>query len=278
MSNPSAILGDFFQREHIECFAALPMESTPADPGRLSRLSLGFAPVTAILFLIPYYTGAGENLSAYAVSRDYHRFAAELEGRLTETVTAELPAYRFRLLADKSPLDERLAAAISGLGVIGDNGLLISPRYGSYVFLGSILTDLPSHLLDFTVSPTEVGECLHCGRCRACCPTGVLTDYSAPCLSALTQKKGTLTDEEAAIIRRGGSVWGCDVCQASCPMNLRALTDGEGYTPIPFFHEDRVTRLTTPLLLAMTEEEFSARAFSWRGIAPLLRNLELFGI
>jgi epoxyqueuosine reductase QueG len=90
----------------------------------------------------------------------------------------------------------------------------------------------------------------------------------------VTQKKGTLSDEEAAYLQKYGSAWGCDLCQLSCPLNKKVLASGVE-TPIDFFRKDRISTLTAERLMAMSDEEFKSRSFSWRGKAPLLRNLEI---
>jgi DNA-binding NarL/FixJ family response regulator/NAD-dependent dihydropyrimidine dehydrogenase PreA subunit len=126
--------------------------------------------------------------------------------------------------------------------------LILTPRYGTYVFLGEIVTD--------AIIPCEIGEIKTCEGCMACkraCPANIV---KSDCLSALTQKKGTLTLEEQEKILRLGSVWGCDVCQAVCPHNKRALREGTIYTPIPFFAEQTIPHLTSEALNAMTEAEF----------------------
>ena len=117
-----------------------------------------------------------------------------------------------------------------------------------------------------------VRSCEGCGACMAACPAKEL----GTCLSALTQKKGILTDEECRSILRYGSVWGCDICQEVCPHTKRAIDKGTIYSPIPFFSEDAITRLTSEQLAAMDEQRFSERAYAWRGRNTIERNLRLF--
>ena len=116
------------------------------------------------------------------------------------------------------------------------------------------------------------------GACLRACPTGVLRGEETPCLSELTQRKGTLSERESALIRKNGSVWGCDICQKACPYNAARVSDGRALTPIRYFREDRLTHLTTAVLAGMDEETFRQRAFSFRGRDPLMRNLALLDL
>lgn len=238
------------------------------EPRRLARLS--FVPQSAILFAIPYLVRNNSlsekpNLSLYARAKDYHLFFKRFSADLLTGLAALFPGASFKAFADASPIDEREAAVKAGLGVIGKHSLLITEKYASFVFLGEILTDLPYERVG-TRQSFALRFCEGCGKCLAACPRG-----SGECLSALTQKKGELAEEEADRIRAGGLIWGCDRCQLACP---HAATAEE--TPIAFFRENLISHLDEETLCSMGEEEFSERAFSWRGKGPLLRNLALF--
>ena len=265
-------LFSFMEKEYIDTFAALPIEECVLDENKAKRVKLTFLPQSAFVFLIPYFVNFGENLSAYATGEDYHLFAESFGERLCAHLSSLYPDEQFRFFCDKSPIDERRAAAKAGLGVFGDNGLLISHAYGSFVFIGEVLSTLPAAAFGCaSVKPIE--GCLHCGACKKACPTACLTDWSHPCLSALTQKKGELTPKESEIIAQNGTAWGCDKCQIVCPMNRK---NGEiPKTPIPFFHKSRVECITETFLENISDEDFSRRAFSWRGKKPLQRNLAL---
>ena len=178
------------------------------------------------------------------------------------------PGEKFAVTSDHSPIDERQAALSLGLGVKGDNHLLITEKYGSYIFLAEVLSTLPveEYYTDGkTPSLTEEKECLHCGACQRACPS---PEY---CLSAITQKKGDLTEEEIQKMLKSGILWGCDVCQTVCPMNKNVSV-----TPIAFFKEDTVYELTFGAVESMPEEQFKERAFSFRGRKTILRNLKLY--
>ena len=151
----------------------------------------------------------------------------------------------------------------------GDNGLFISPDLGSYLFIGGIYTDMPAEYFGEFSPITDKRECIHCGACRRACP-GDMTDKTGGCLSAITQKKGTLTAEEEALIKKSGSVWGCDVCQSVCPYN-KTLPD----TKIAFFRESRTPHLTVDILDKMSDGEFALRAYSWRKRGTVTRNARL---
>ncbi len=238
---------------------------------------------TAILFAIPYLMSADvkdpdRNLSLYAVPRDYHGYMKELENTLLPFLKTCFPAFRFALFSDHSPILEVDAAVRAGLGVMGMNGLLLTPAYGSFVFIGEVITDAGYEAV--TGEPIcsfsrNTPVCEACGACVAACPGGCCDGDRASCLSAVTQKKGDLTDDEIAAVRKGGLVWGCDACQLACPHN-RAVIDSGIDTPIPYFRERRMIRVDTELLSSMDDATFLARAYAWRGRAVMIRNCSLF--
>jgi len=222
----------------------------------------------------PYFAGtAPGNLSLYCRGEDYHRVLLRRLSTVCDYLKKKYPSNTFIPGTDNSPLPEKVLACMAGVGRLGKHGLLIVPPHGSYVFLGTILTDLV--LEDHPYGSTEPS--CDCETCVRACPTGALTADgfdASRCLAHLTQKKGDLTPEEEALLKKSPMIWGCDICQKVCPLNR-----GAAITPLPEFRENLICSLSARDLEGMTQKEFQDaygdRAFAWRGIGPLKRNLEL---
>lgn len=238
-------------------------------------------PAGIIIGAYPYRDGTKMgNLSYYCRGEDYHTAVIRRLETVCERLRQEYPDNVFVPLADKSPLPEVELARRAGVGIIGLNGLISVARYGTYVFLGTILTDL---FLPGGASPAKnCGACRHCMRC---CPSGALRltggartyDFTL-CLSGVSQKKGELTDQEATMLWSTGLIFGCDVCQNCCPMNQNVepspLDDLAGRGEVPY-----LASLTQEDIEGLTEKTFREKygryAFSWRGLSPIRRNLTL---
>ena len=136
----------------------------------------------------------------------------------------------YRVLVDANQHVDREAAARSGVGFYGKNTLLITRRHGSWVVLGTLITDVE-------LEPTPpLG--LDCGECRLCidaCPTGALDEPgtldSTRCLSYWTQAQAPPPAEYRAGL--GAQVYGCDICQDVCPWNrgIEKRREGEELPP-----------------------------------------------
>ena len=210
-------------------------------------------------------TGEARNVSCYATARDYHLYFKELFDRVLPILREQFPDNRFVGFSDHSPINEIDAALRAGLGIRGENGLLLTEAFSSYVFLGEIITDA---ILPTMVHP--IRECEKCGACRRACP--VELDKSR-CLSALTQKKGNLTPEEEALLDAHPLVWGCDICQDACPHTAAARRRGTLNQVPPFFRTALLPYLNEEALLQMNDETFRERAYAWRGREVISRNL-----
>ncbi len=220
---------------------------------------------TVITVLFPYYLGEEAyeslNVSRYAAVSDYHVVAGKYLGLICEELKKEYPDNQFVYFADNSPVPEVFAAVKSGLGMKGRNGLFINEKYGSWVFIGEILTDL-----FIPCEGQEIKLCDNCGKCLDACPTGVLKEERFNpdrCLSHITQKKGEIPEEYKNMMKRLNCAWGCDECQKACPYNINAEK-----TTIREFIES-----FNPVVTSETSVE--GRAFEWRGEKVIRRNIEV---
>jgi epoxyqueuosine reductase len=165
--------------------------------------------------------GSGQGVfSLYVHGRDYHHVLREmlrvLEARLKEL----FPHARTAICVDTQPISERDFAIRSGVAWLGKNTCVISPDYGSWIFLGELMTDLALK----SDSPLET-LCGSCTRCVDACPTGALAEEyvldSTKCISYLTiEKRGEIPAEFHGPI--GNHIFGCDICQDVCPFNVVA--------------------------------------------------------
>lgn len=203
-----------------------------------------------VIVAFPYLTDIPVKvpIALYARGKDYHEVVRE---RLAE-VAAQLPG-ETRICVDTAPLRERYWAARAGLGRIGRNNQLFVPGYGSYCFIGTVLTtaELPEFRPFEFDSDDPCGECM---RCVEACPAqcihadGTVIDASR-CISYLTiEYRGPLP---AGL--RLKSIYGCDVCQRVCPLNRGvALSRIEDFRP-----SEALRELTVADVRELTPERFS---------------------
>ena len=247
-----------------------PCPFTAADVEERLRGTTEFTPKSAIVCLFPYYIehSGPSNLSRYTWSTDYHLVINEYLDKLIEKLQKMNTSAQFSIHCDTSPLADRYMAYLAGLGFYGKNNCFISPKWGSYVMIGTILTTL-----EFEPNTPLGQSCMGCNRCITACLGQCLGHdefkYDT-CKSYLTQKKGDLTNEEETIIGKTPLVFGCDVCQEVCPHNQSIPA-----TPIPEFqHVEPYIDINE--IETLTNKEFKAkyghRAFSWRGKKILIRN------
>lgn len=226
----------------------------------------------AAVMLFPYYSGKDEkgNISVYTYSKDYHIIVKKYVHKVADFIKNK-GGYKAEYYVDVSPYNDVELGFNAGLGVIGKNKLLINDKYGSFCFIGYVVTDMPLEISE----PLEK-VCLNCGKCVKNCPSGALLkgDFSI-CLSEITQKKGELSPAEKELVRRNGSAFGCDICQMVCPMNKFTIT------PITEFKDELITHIRKSDFENLSNKEFKEkykeRAFSWRGKNVLIRNLEILG-
>lgn len=202
------------------------------------------------------------NISRYAAVKDYHKVALSRLGDAAKKLKMIYPEEEFVAFCDNSPIPEVRVALEAGLGVRGENNLLINPKYGSWVFIGEIVTGLKIQ------SEKHLGlkRCIGCALCLEACPTKILGKNvfaKEACLSQISQRKGELKAEEEDLIRRTACAWGCDICQLVCPMNEEKEID-----PLSEFREGFKASYSLG-------DDITDRAFAWRGLPVIERNVKL---
>ncbi len=224
---------------------------------------------TCILLLFPYkteYTVKDRySVSAYARTYDYHKRCSEFFEEVIPILNKKT-GFEFKGFADHSPISEKLAAAQCGLGVIGKNSLLINKKYGSYVFIATLLTNYIAHCEKHTVT-----ACIGCNKCVDACPSGALganTSDFEKCLSFISQKKQK-NPEELKILRDTKTVWGCDICQTVCPLNQGVSSSNDSY-----FSKGVLDNISGELIDSMPDQTFLRYPFSWRKRQVISDNIK----
>ena len=225
---------------------------------------------TVIVCLFSYNTGIHNKISSYAHGKDYHRVLTDILEKISKPLTEN--GYKIKAFTDNSLLPERYLAYLAGLGFFGKNNMLINKKLGSKFFIGCILTDCEIE----EDNPIENVLCIGCDKCINSCPGGALGDGFSfdenKCASFVSQKKGELSEEEKALIKKSGFIWGCDICSDVCPYNEKIEI-----TKIPEFSQNLID--VVEIDSDMTNKEFMKkygdRAFSWRGKNVLLRNINI---
>ncbi|RUL46513.1 tRNA epoxyqueuosine(34) reductase QueG [Lysinibacillus antri] len=200
---------------------------------------------------------------------DYHVAVRERLQLIEEWLKERVPNVQIKSMVDTGELVDRAVAERAGIGWSGKNCSIITPEFGSYVYLGEMITNIP-----FAPDTPIENECGDCRLCLDVCPTGALVEAgqlnSGKCVAFLTQTKDFLPDEFRAKI--GNRIYGCDTCQTVCPKNKGKLNwIHEEFKPDP--------ELAKPLLqplLNMSNKEFKGKfgymSGSWRGKKPIQRN------
>jgi epoxyqueuosine reductase len=200
---------------------------------------------------------------------DYHTVIRDRLKKLEEFILDKVPGVRLKSMVDTGELSDRAVAERAGIGWSGKNCSIITPEFGSYVYLGEMITSIP-----FEPDTPMEDQCGSCTACLDACPTGALVQggqiNAQRCIGFLTQTKDFVPDEFREKI--GNRVYGCDSCQTACPKNK-----GKDYHFHPEIEPD--SELIKPLLkpmLKMSNREFKERfgslAGSWRGKKPIQRN------
>ncbi len=229
---------------------------------------------TIISIAFPYFHEGEYNdngFSIYTKRTDYHKVVKSYLAKVCDFI--ERLGGRAESFVDSNALPERYIAYLAGIGFIGKNNMLITKKYGSYVFLGEIITDLEIQLEDKR-SFKEIADYLECGECERCykeCPTNSINKNKINpniCLSYLTQKKD-LSDQEISLLK--GNVFGCDYCQLKCPYNEGVETNILDEFKTLSFMNDEIDVFAT-MDNKFFKEYLSGTSCGWRGKNVIKRN------
>lgn len=228
---------------------------------------------TIISIAFPYLYTLESNsevyFSKYTLGKDYHLVVSDYLKKICNFInTLGGKAIYF---VDSNALPERYIAYLCGIGFIGKNNMIITEKYGSYVFLGEIITDLNIEK-DMPIEQK-------CGDCTIClkeCPTKAINkNGSCPniCLSYITQKKHI---EDNFFEKLGGRLFGCDSCQNMCPYNKDVqLSSLEEFKPYEYMKNISLEELIN-INNKIFKEKYSLTSCGWRGKNILQRNALIY--
>ncbi|MDJ1182776.1 tRNA epoxyqueuosine(34) reductase QueG [Roseofilum casamattae] len=205
-------------------------------------------------------------ISRYAWGRDYHRVIEKKLKALAQWLREWDEDVQVKAYVDTGPVQDKLCAQTAGLGWIGKHGNLITRKYGSWVFLAELLTNL-----SLTADRPHTPHCGTCTRCIDACPTDAIAQPfvvdANRCIAYHTIENRSPELPETIRDRLHGWVAGCDICQDVCPWNQRFAqpTTVEEFHPYPDNLAPQLTELAN-----LDEEEWNRRfpASALRRIKP----------
>ncbi|ACK66884.1 iron-sulfur cluster binding protein [Rippkaea orientalis PCC 8801] len=191
----------------------------------------------ALNYYTPHQHPQGQEygkISRYGWGRDYHKVMGKKLKALSQWLESQDNSIKTRYYVDTGPIQDKVWAQRSGIGWIAKNSNVITREYGSWVFLGEVLTNL-------SLIPDKP-HTQHCGTCKSCldaCPTRAIPQPfvvdANRCIAyhTIENKADTLPEPIAAKLE--GWVAGCDICQEVCPWNQRFAqeTDVADFQPYP---------------------------------------------
>lgn len=208
-------------------------------------------------------------MSRSSWGEDYHRVLRDRLAKLEAWLRERVPELRAESMVDTGELVDRAVAERAGIGWSAKNCSIITPEWGSWIYLGEMITNLP-----LPPDKPMTDQCGPCSLCIDACPTDALVGPgqldATKCISFITQTKGFV--KEPIMRKIGNRIYGCDTCQTVCPVNK-----GKNWTHQPELQPD--PELVMPLLeplLSMSNKEFGERysrsSSAWRGKKPIQRN------
>ncbi|WLR47732.1 tRNA epoxyqueuosine(34) reductase QueG [Halobacillus litoralis] len=201
--------------------------------------------------------------------QDYHDVVRDRLHRLGAFIQEKFPEVELKSMVDTGELSDRAVAERAGIGFSGKNCAVITPEFGSYVYLGELVTNIP-----FAPDEPVDDSCGDCNICVDACPTDALVQggqlNANRCIAFLTQTKDFLPDEFRTKI--GNRLYGCDTCQTVCPKNRKKdFHNHEEFEPDPEIVKPKLTPLLS-ISNRQFKDKFGFISGSWRGKKPIQRN------
>ena len=242
-------------------------------PGAQSIIAIALAYPTKLKDAPKSKPGARRGIfSRTSWGTDYHVVLRERLEKLAAFIEDQVTDFSYKIMVDTGELSDRAVAERAGIGFSGKNASIITEEFGSFVYLGEMITNIP-------FEPDEPVE-LSCGDCRICldaCPTGALVQggqlNAQRCLSFLSQTKVSLPEPFRE--KLGTRLYGCDTCQLVCPFNKQI----DFHLHEEFEPEPEVAKPLLQPMLQKTNREFREKfghiSGFWRGKNPLQRNASI---
>ncbi len=205
-------------------------------------------------------------ISRYGWGRDYHKVMGKKLKALNNWLRSQDESIITRYYVDTAPVQDKVWAQRAGLGWIAKNGNLISPKYGSWMFLGEVLTNL-----ELAPDTAHTNHCGTCTRCLEACPTqAIVKPYVVDanrCIAYHTIENREPKLPQAIANNLSGWVAGCDICQDVCPWNQRfaQLTNINDFQPYPDNIQPQLKKLAN---ISEVEWDRRFRASALRRIKP----------
>ena len=250
-----------------------------ANPKRQDIQSLMPEARSIICLALNYYTPHQHSdhpedgkISRYGWGRDYHKVLGQKLKALSHWLQQQDTNVIARYSVDTAPIQDKFWAQQAGIGWIAKNGNVITRKYGSWVFLGEILTNL-----ELKPDKPHTQHCGTCTRCLDACPTGAIAKPfvvdANRCIAyhTIENRADSLPPQIAA--KLSGWVAGCDICQDICPWNQRFAqeTDIADFQPYSANIQPKLKHLAT---IEEKDWDHQFRASALRRIKPqmLRRN------
>ncbi|WP_137790632.1 tRNA epoxyqueuosine(34) reductase QueG [Bacillus sp. E(2018)] len=201
--------------------------------------------------------------------KDYHHILREKLSLLEAFIIEKVPGAAVKSMVDTGELSDRAVAERAGIGWSAKNCAIMSPEFGSYMYLGEMITNIA-----FPADTPMEDQCGSCNKCVDACPTNALVQGgqldSSKCIAFLTQTKGFLPDQYRD--KLGNRLYGCDTCQTVCPENKGK----DFHHHLEMEPDPEIVKPLLKPLLSISNREFKEKfgyiSGSWRGKKPIQRN------